>query len=265
MTQVLSVRPLLTGTHRYDKSLSTHGRGAGQQIQVPILAYLIETRQGRVLFDAGCDHSKIQDPLKRQQHYQAGLAEQLAFEVEVPQMSEEQRLSSHLARLGLGPKDIDLVFLSHLHFDHAGGLCELCGASVHVHADEVAYAQGNPDGAYFSDEVQPNASWQLVHGDYELLPGLRAINTPGHTPGHMSLHIELSQGAPILLAGDAADLQENLDDEVPPGVCWNDQFELARSSIRALKAEAAASGAWLWPNHDMAFWRSLKAFPEAYP
>ena len=262
MTQVLSVRPLLTGTHRYEKTLSTHGRGAGEHIEVPILAYLIETRQGRVLFDAGCDHGKISDPQKRSQYYGGlGLSE---FEVAVPQMSEEQRLSRYLARLGLGVQDIDLVFLSHLHFDHAGGLCELCGASVHVHAEEVAYAEKNPDGAYFSDEVRPNDKWQLVRGDYDLLPGLRAINTPGHTPGHMSLHIELPQGRPILLAGDAAALQENLDDEVPPGVCWNDQFELARSSIRTLKAEAARTGAWLWPNHDMAFYRSLKAFPEAY-
>ena len=262
MTQVLSVRPLLTGTHCYDKSLSTHGRGAGERIEVPILAYLIETCLGRVLFDAGCDHGKIHDPQKRSQHYGAfGLD---SFGVAVPQMSEEQRLTSYLARLALGPKDIDLAFLSHLHFDHAGGLCELCGASVHVHAEEVAYARDNPDGAYFSDEVQPNERWRLVQGDYELLPGLRAINTPGHTPGHMSLHIQLPRGRPILLAGDAADLQENLDDEVPPGVCWNDQFELARTSIRALKAGAAKTGAWLWPNHDMAFYRSLNAFPEAY-
>ena len=59
MTQVKKLWPLLTATHRYDKSISTLNRGRGQQIEAPILAYLIETAQGRILYDVGCDHAKI--------------------------------------------------------------------------------------------------------------------------------------------------------------------------------------------------------------
>jgi N-acyl homoserine lactone hydrolase len=43
MTTVKKIWPLLTATHRYDKSLSTHQRGMGEMIDAPILAYLIET------------------------------------------------------------------------------------------------------------------------------------------------------------------------------------------------------------------------------
>jgi hypothetical protein len=43
MTQVSKLWPLLTATHRYDKSISTWQRGHGVQIEAPILAYLIET------------------------------------------------------------------------------------------------------------------------------------------------------------------------------------------------------------------------------
>ena len=49
MTAVLRLWPLLTATHRYDKTLSTRNRGAGTTIEAPILAYLIETTNGRVL------------------------------------------------------------------------------------------------------------------------------------------------------------------------------------------------------------------------
>ena len=64
-----------------------------------------------------------------------------------PQMSEEQRLQAHLAKLGLTTADIDMVFLSHLHFDHAGGLCDVCGAEVHVHVAELEAAREPADDA----------------------------------------------------------------------------------------------------------------------
>ena len=127
MTQVLKMWPLLTATHRYDKSLSTRNRGRGEIIEAPILAYLIETTQGRILYDVGCDYRKIENKELRDRHYDP---ETFAFGA--PDMREEQRLPHQLRRLGLTPADIDVVFLGHLHFDHAGGLCEVCGAEVHV-------------------------------------------------------------------------------------------------------------------------------------
>jgi N-acyl homoserine lactone hydrolase len=92
---------------------------------------------------------------------------------------------------------------------------------------------------------------------------VQAVATPGHTAGHMSMLIELPKGPPVLLAGDAADLQENIDDEIAPGGLWQNQEQLAIESIRKLKTLAAETGAQLWPNHDMAFYRSLLAFPSA--
>ncbi|MDO8437475.1 MAG: hypothetical protein Q7S69_04850 [Nitrosomonadaceae bacterium] len=53
MSRALKVWPLLTGTLRYEKTISTRNRGHGQFIEAPILAYLIETQNGRILYDAG--------------------------------------------------------------------------------------------------------------------------------------------------------------------------------------------------------------------
>ena len=258
MTSVTKFWPILTATHRYDKSISTFKRGAGQMIEAPILAYLIETKNGRILYDVGCDYNKINNPILRAKYYNL----ELGFSA--PEMDTSQRLPNQLARMGLSVKDIDMVFLGHLHFDHAGGLCDVCGAEVHIQADELAHAKTADDMAYFDNEIIVKTNWQIKKGEYDLAPGVRAITSPGHTAGHMSLWIELPTGAPIILAGDAADLTENIVDEIAPGNCWQGQTELAVASIRKLKNLANVEKANLWPNHDMEFWRKMKSFPEFY-
>jgi N-acyl homoserine lactone hydrolase len=257
MTQVRKLWPLLTATHRYEKTLSTRNRGAGTMIEAPILAYLIETANGRILYDAGCDYAKISDPEKRARWY-----DPVTFTFGAPQMNEDQRLPSWFARLGISAADIDAVFLGHLHFDHAGGLCDVEGCEIHVQKDELQAARAREDVGYFPDDFSGAYRWKVMQGEYELLPGVHAISSPGHTAGHMSLFIELPKGPPVILCGDAADLTENLEDEVAPGLCWREQETQAIESIRKLKRIAAEEGAQLWPNHDIAFWRGLRHFPQ---
>jgi N-acyl homoserine lactone hydrolase len=55
MTRAIRMWPLLTGTQRYEKVVSTRNRGRGVFIVAPIVAYLIETPNGRILYDVGCD------------------------------------------------------------------------------------------------------------------------------------------------------------------------------------------------------------------
>lgn len=259
MTQVTKFWPILTGTHRYDKSLSTRNRGAGRIIEAPILAYLIETRNGRILYDVGCDYGKLIEPERRARYYGNE-----NFPFGPPEMTEEQRLPNRLEQLGLGPQDVDVVFVGHLHFDHGGGLADMAHAEIHLHEREFQAAHEPADDAYFIDDFAGDYNWRLAAGEYTVAPGVEALETPGHTAGHMSLFIELPKGAPIILSGDAADLEENLEQEVAPGLCWQDREDLALVSIRKLKRIAGETGAWLWPNHDMAFYRRLKAFPGFY-
>jgi len=259
MTQVRKFWPLLTGTHRYDKTLSTRNRGHGVTIEAPILAYLIETANGRILYDVGCDYSKINDPLKRKHYY-----DNEAFPFGAPVMTEEQKLENRLAQLGLQPLDIDLVFIGHLHFDHGGGLKDMCHAEIHVHHSEMQAALQPADEAYFADDFSGDYRWRLQMTEYDLTPGVRAIESPGHTAGHMSMLIELPKGPTILLAGDAADLRENIEEEIAPGLCWNNRDDMAIASIRKLKHIAQQTGAQLWPNHDIAFYRNCHPFPMHY-
>lgn len=246
MRRAPRITPLLTGTSRYDKGLSVRGRG-GVPIDAPILAWLIETVDGRILYDVGCDYGKLANPQERERHYGGN-------PFGAPVMTADQRLPAQLARFGLQPRDIDAVFLGHGHFDHAGGLDEIPGCDVHIHADELSAARAGGE-AYIAGELSGDRRWRLLTGDAQICPGVVALCTPGHSAGHMSLLVERDAGAAII-AGDAADLQENLDDEIPPGLCWCDRHDLALASIRRLKREAAAARAELWPNHDMAWWRA---------
>jgi N-acyl homoserine lactone hydrolase len=79
----------------------------------------------------------------------------------------------------------------------------------------------------------------------------------------MSLFVELPAGSPVILCGDAADLQENIDDEIAPGLCWQDDETLALASIRKLKHLAQSERGELWPNHDFAAYRRWPMFPAA--
>jgi N-acyl homoserine lactone hydrolase len=272
VSDVRRLVPILTGRHRYDASLSLRGRPLGTTIEAPILAYLIETVHGRVLYDVGCDYRKIADPALNALHFGAG-----GFPFGPPTMQAHHRLPTLLARQGIAPRDVDAIVLGHLHFDHAGGLSDFVGAEIHCHADEWEAAKENADGAYFASDLEGAHRWRLDREEKSLCAGLRIIDSPGHTAGHRSLLVQrpAGSGSPgpsslwssvsssVILAGDAADLQENLDREIAPGILWRDgdgrtREDLALASIRRLKALATAERAELWPNHDLAHWRRLR-------
>ncbi len=112
-------------------------------------------------------------------------------------------LLDSLAALGVAAEDIDLVVLSHLHFDHAGGgtrrtpdgrLAPTFPKATYVvqRTEWVDATSGAAEleGAYPAENVLPLAEHgrlRLIDGDVEIVPGLTSVATSGHTAGHMAL------------------------------------------------------------------------------
>jgi glyoxylase-like metal-dependent hydrolase (beta-lactamase superfamily II) len=121
-----------------------------------------------------------------------------------------------LKRLDLGPDDIDLVINTHLHFDHAGGNTMRENGNIRpvfskaryviqrgefedaFRANERTIASYRPDNFIPIDHIK---QWEFLHGDTEIVPGVTAVVTAGHTRYHQSVKIE-SEGQVAFFLGD---------------------------------------------------------------
>ncbi len=86
--------------------------------------------------------------------------------------------------------------------------------------------------------------------------------TPGHTPGHQSVIVNLKNYGPVIIAGDVAPLKENIENNAAPGVASNPKD--AYYSILSLKELASFLKAEVWYGHDPEFFSKVKFAPEYY-
>ena len=119
----------------------------------------------------------------------------------------EEGLLPGLAEAGVGPDEIDIVFLTHLHVDHVGWNTDRDGEPVFpnaryvTHRDGVAFALES--GRPHVERTIAAVEFEQIDGETELADGVVAHELPGHFPGHMGLRIE-SGGPQARLIADAA-------------------------------------------------------------
>jgi glyoxylase-like metal-dependent hydrolase (beta-lactamase superfamily II) len=121
-----------------------------------------------------------------------------------------------LRRAGVVPGEVSEVVLTHLHADHAGGVATIGGAPwfanarVHVHAADRAHFDTVPDeaagyhaarGVDALDALDARGLVETTEADHQIVPGVRVLHTPGHTPGHRSVLVE-DGGERLVLTGD---------------------------------------------------------------
>lgn len=127
-------------------------------------------------------------------------------------------LEDGIRAAGFSPDDVKLVIDTHLHFDHAGGntYVNTAGeiaptfpnARYVVQRGELDYATHTNErtaASYFTrnwDAVIAAGKFDLIEGDREIVPGISARRTPGHTPHHQSIMIDGGNGAVACFLAD---------------------------------------------------------------
>jgi len=233
------------------RSLLFYGEFSEARTQIPITCYVVRTSDALVLFDTGVSPRAVPGLMRNDSH---------------ARFTDEDLLVHRLDSIGLTTNDIDLVVLSHLHYDHAGGAEFFTKSELIAQKDEYAYAY-NPASFFASFYYRknfdlPNHRWRLLDGDTELVPGVTVLRSDGHTPGHHSLLVQLAQTGPVILAGDCCYWQEHVEHERVPGVVWNPTQAL--HSIKRLKTIARLTGGRIFPSHDPVFWKTVRQAPDAY-
>jgi glyoxylase-like metal-dependent hydrolase (beta-lactamase superfamily II) len=256
-TGVREIVLLTLGWEDLPRRVSVDGAPAQERLREPVPGVLLHVDGGWLLLDTGFNTALLHDPALRARFHGDPLSRAI-----LPGPGEP--LEEALARAGIDPAEVHAVGLSHLHLDHAGGLRHFPGRPVHCQRRELEFGLGpeaEEHGIFRIDFDDPRHDWRLADGDTGIAPGVTAVLTAGHTPGHQSFVVDLDDsvgGGGYVFAFDAADLRaENIEQEISVGGRVHASPGECVEQVRRLKSLAAARGYPLVPGHDPLVWPEL--------
>ena len=229
----------------------------GQSRTLVVPCFLIRHPSGDLIWDTGFPDAIAAMPDGR---------------MELPQMGAtvvmNATLQSQLEQLGLAPADIELVSFSHQHGDHTGNGNLFAASTWIVDADERAYMFGDEarQGQAFPGYAQlEDAETRLIEGDadYDVFGdgSVVIVQTPGHTPGHTILKLQLANAGTVLLTGDMYHLAETRERRLVPS--FNTDRAQTLASMDKVDQLAAATNARVVRQHVPEDFNALPRFPQA--
>jgi N-acyl homoserine lactone hydrolase len=250
----VEIHPLTTGTVRLKEAFLHPRPGPTRQLRlftpgpfsdpVPIHAWVIEHDGRRILVDTG-ETARVHDlPFAR-------------FAVR-----PEDELPAALATRGLTIADVDQVVLTHMHGDHMNGAVHL-DRPVLVHDAELAFSrtraarvlgrllrQRVPEGVDFRPLALDGGPFGAFEASAPLTEDgrVRAVATPGHTPGHVAVLAVDDDGHHVLLAGDTTDTLEQLRARRPDAIAPKPQVH--RRTLDRILQHAEQHPTVFLPSHD---------------
>lgn len=231
-------------------------------VPLPLQCFLIDHRDGLVLFDTGIDPAILSDKGYIKQAIGRFLLPRI-FRLHV---TETDRIDQVLAGAGVAGSDIRRAVISHLHFDHVGGIAQIPQADLLVSTREWAMlSEPHPEYEWILREhiEIPFAKWQQISfepTDDPLFEGFDGIHdvagdgsmillpTPGHTPGSLSMLIRQEGWNPILLVGDLTYETALLEQDIVPGT--GDRETLLASFAKVRRLKERLQGLVIAASHD---------------
>ena len=164
-----------------------------------------------------------------------------------------------LARLGIDPVAVDLLVISHIHYDHVGNVHLFPNARMPVARAELEFwtddpvaerpqfaAHADPDGIEYLRRAAAEERVELIEDRADVAPGITAVRVGGHAPGQLVFEVAGEHG-PIVLASDAIHYDDELERERPFGI-FTDLADMYRGY--ATLRRYGSSGAAVVPGHD---------------
>ncbi|GAC1492039.1 MAG: N-acyl homoserine lactonase QqlR [Solirubrobacteraceae bacterium] len=228
---------------------------------VPVPAFLVNhPRAGKILVDTGFHPSIASEPAANLGALAARLY-RIRFE------------RDQAAPIQLGDPDaVQVVILTHLHFDHASAISEFPAATFIVDRSEwAAAAAGGVRQGYHARQFDHAFDWQAVDFEAPAVDSfasfgraldlfgdgsVRLLSTPGHTRGHMSVLLRLGAGREMLLCGDAIATERSLREDLRPLIVEDlHRYRRSRAEIRQFAAQSPSTT--IVPGHDAHAWARL--------
>lgn len=246
---------------------------------------LLETEQGLTLVDTGFGLGDVRNPKGRLSRFFLALLS--------PDFAEEMTALRQIERLGYRASDVRHIVLTHLDFDHAGGLDDFPQARVHMmkkERDDATLQRTWLDRQRFRPQqwvgsrphwqtysAQSGDAWygfECVRDIKGLPPDMLLVPLPGHTFGHAGVAVKSDQGW-LLLAGDAYFYHREMDVDAPwctPGLrLYQTLMEKERGArlanqerLRGLKRAHSAEVS-IFSAHDPVEFERLSGRPVATP
>jgi len=218
-------------------------------VSLPLQCFLIEHCDGLVLFDTGIDPAIMTD----KGYIKQAIGRFLLLRIFRLQITDADRIDRVLAGAGVAASDIRTAVISHLHFDHVGGIAQIPQADLLVSDREWSIlSEPHPEHEWILREhiEIPSASWRQItfepsndplfegfEGIYDVAGdgSMILLPTPGHTRGSMSILIRQEGWDPILLVGDLTYEAALLEDDIVPGTGDRETLRASFAKVRRLK------------------------------
>lgn len=243
-----------------DESVWTPGENVGRSIEFSSTCWLIKHGSEWLLWDTGVPESALNDP-----RGWSTLPKLIVYHL-------DRSLTDQLAEIGLKPRDIARVAISHTHGDHIGNVGLFPDSAILMQQAEYSWIH-SPNGP--NDNVNQlmalarkllgtPRNLQLIDGDTDVYGdgSVTLVSTPGHTPGSQSLLVHLKNSGFIILSGDVVHLEENFEKNIVPSLNTDKAESIA--SMEKVRQMIATYKATLFINHDKQQTDKLKLLPAFY-